>query len=37
MDFVHEQLFDDKKIRIRTIVDTYTRLSPVIEDHSSRE
>ena len=31
MDFVHDQLFDGRKIRILTIVDTFTRLSPAIE------
>ena len=31
MDFVHVQLFDGTKIRILTIVDTCTRLSPAID------
>lgn len=31
MDFVHDQLFDGKKIRILTVIDTFTRFSPVIE------
>jgi len=31
MDFVHDQLFDGKKIRVLTVVDTFTRLSPVID------
>ena len=31
MDFVHDQLFDGRKIRILTIIDTFTRLSPAIE------
>jgi len=35
MDFVHDQLFDGKKIRILTIVDTYTRLSPAIDVRQS--
>jgi putative transposase len=26
MDFVHDQLFDGRKIRVLTIVDTFTRL-----------
>lgn len=30
MDFVHDQLFDGRKIRILTIVDTFSRLSPAI-------
>jgi putative transposase len=31
MDFVHDQLFDGRKIRILTVVDTFSRLSPAIE------
>ena len=31
MDFVHDQLFDGRKIRILTVVDTFTRLSPAME------
>jgi putative transposase len=31
MDFVHDQLFDGRKIRILTVVDTCTRLSPAID------
>ena len=31
MDFVHDQLFDGRKIRALTIVDTFTGLSPAIE------
>ena len=31
MDFVHDQLFDGRKIRVLTMVDTFTRLSPAIE------
>ena len=31
MDFVHDQLFDGRKIRVLTIVDTFTRLSPAID------
>ena len=34
MDFVHDQLFDGTKIRVLTIVDTFTRLSPAIESRS---
>jgi transposase InsO family protein len=30
MDFVHDQLFDGRKIRVLTIVDTFTRLAPAI-------
>lgn len=35
MDFVHDQLFDGRKIRALTIVDTFTRLSPAIEVRQS--
>ena len=31
MDFVHDQLFDGRKIRALTVVDIFTRLSPAIE------
>jgi putative transposase len=31
MDFVHDQLFDYTKIRVMTIVDTFTRFSTAIE------
>ena len=31
MDFVHDQLFDGKKVRVLTVVDTFTRLSPAID------
>ena len=31
MDFVHDQLFDGRKIRALTVVDTFTRLAPAIE------
>ena len=31
MDFVHDQLFDGRKIRVLTVVDTFTRLSPAID------
>jgi putative transposase len=31
MDFVHDQLFDGRKIRVLTIVDTFTRLSSAID------
>jgi putative transposase len=30
MDFVHDQLFDGRKIRVLTVIDTFTRLSPAI-------
>ena len=35
MDFVHDQLFDGRKIRVLTVVDTFTRLSPAIEVRQS--
>ncbi len=35
MDLVHDQLFDGTKIRIPTIVDTHTRLSPAIDARQS--
>ena len=35
MDFVHDQLFDGRKIRVLTIVDTFTRFSPAIEVRQS--
>jgi putative transposase len=31
MDFVHDQLFDGRPIRMLTVVDQYSRLSPLIE------
>lgn len=31
MDFVHDQLTTGKKLRILTVVDTFTRVSPVID------
>src|SRR5262249_27931576 len=31
MDFVHDELFDGRKSRVLTVVDTFTRLSPAIE------
>lgn len=31
MDFVHDQLFDATKVRVLTIMDTFTRFSPAIE------
>ena len=35
MGFVHDQLFDGRKIRALTIVDTLTRLSPAIDVRQS--
>jgi putative transposase len=35
MDFVHDQLFDGRKIRVLTIVDTFSRLSPAIDVRQS--
>jgi putative transposase len=31
MEFVHDQLFDGRKVRVLTIVDIFTRLSPAID------
>lgn len=31
MDFVQDQLSDGKKIRVLTVVDTFTRFSPAID------
>jgi putative transposase len=35
MDFVHDQLFDGRKIRVLTIIHTFTRLSPAIDVRQS--
>jgi putative transposase len=35
MDFVHDQLFDGRKIRVLTMVDAFTRLSPAIDVRQS--
>jgi putative transposase len=35
MDFVHDQLFDGRKIRILTIVDLFSRYAPAIDVRSS--
>jgi putative transposase len=35
MDFVHDQLSDGRKIRVLTIVDTFSRLSPAIDVRQS--
>ena len=35
MHFVHDQLFDGRKIRVLTIVDTFSRLSPAIDVRQS--
>ncbi len=35
MDFVHDQLATGRKIRVLTIVDTFTRFSPAIEPRFS--
>jgi putative transposase len=31
MDFVHDQLATGRKIRVLTVVDTFTRFSPAVE------
>jgi putative transposase len=35
MDFVHDQLFDGRPVRVLTVVDQFTRLSPVVEPRFS--
>lgn len=35
MDFVHDQLATGKKIRMLTVVDTFSRLSPIIDPQFS--
>jgi len=35
MDFVHDQLATGKKIRVLTVVDTYSRFSPIVDPRFS--
>jgi putative transposase len=35
MDFVHDQLFDGRPFRVLTVVDQFSRLSPVLEPRHS--
>jgi putative transposase len=35
MDFVHDQLATGKKIRVLTVVDTFSRFSPIIDPRFS--
>ena len=35
MDFVHDQLATGRKIRILTVVDTFSRFSPVVDPRFS--
>ena len=35
MDFVHDQLFDGRPIRLLTVVDQFSRLSPLVEPRFS--
>ncbi len=35
MDFVHDQLATGRKIRVLTVVDTFTRFSPAIKPRSA--
>ncbi|MGY3146356.1 transposase InsO family protein [Bradyrhizobium sp. USDA 3397] len=37
MDFVHDQLATDRKIRVLTIVDTFSRFSPAVDPRSAIE
>jgi len=31
MDFMSDQLFDGRRIRILTVVDAYTKISPAVD------
>ena len=35
MDFVHDQLATEKRIRVLTVVDTFSRFSPIIDPRFS--
>jgi putative transposase len=35
MDFVHDQLFDGRPLRVLTVIDQFTRLSPLVEPRFS--
>lgn len=35
MDFVHDQLATGRKIRVPTVVDTFSRFSPVLDPRFS--
>lgn len=35
MDFVHDQLATGRKIRVLTVVDTFSRFSPVLDPRFS--
>ncbi len=35
MDFVHDQLFTGRRLRVLTVVDTFSRFSPVIDPRFS--
>src|SRR3954466_11668312 len=35
MDFVNDQLFDGRPVRVLTVVDQFTRLSPIVEPRFS--
>ena len=35
MDFVHDQLATGKKIRVLTVVETFSRFSPVVDPRLS--
>ena len=35
MDFVHEQRGTGRKVRVRTVGDSFSRLSPVVDPHFS--
>ena len=35
MDFVHDQLATGKKLRVLTVVDTFSRFSPIVDPRFS--
>jgi putative transposase len=35
MDFMHDQLPTGRKIRVQTVVDTFSRYAPAIDPHLS--
>ena len=35
MDFIHDQLFDGRPMRMLTVIDQFTRLSPLVEPRFS--
>jgi putative transposase len=35
MDFVHDQLATERKIRVLTVIDTFSRFSPIVDPRFS--